>query len=50
MIFHGIMTVIEDAPWIGITGGLVAAAIALLNVNVIFSVVGAIVTVYLLTI
>lgn len=30
------MTVIEDAPWIGITGGLVAAAIALLNVNVIF--------------
>ena len=50
LIFPGIMTVIEDAPWIGITGGLVAAAIALLNVNVIFSVVGAIVTVYLLTI
>ncbi|WP_188207038.1 AzlD domain-containing protein [Alkalibacillus aidingensis] len=49
LVFPGIMNVIPEQPWIGIIGGLVAAAIALFNVNVIFAVVGAIFTVFLLT-
>ncbi|MGP4073616.1 AzlD domain-containing protein [Piscibacillus sp. B03] len=49
LIFPGIMTVIEDRPLVGIAGGVIAAIIALFNVNVIFAVIGAIVTVFLLT-
>ncbi|RPF50144.1 AzlD domain-containing protein [Aquisalibacillus elongatus] len=49
LIFPGIMTVINDRPFVGIVGGIVAAIIALTNINVIFAVIGSIVTVYLLT-
>ncbi|GEL76917.1 AzlD domain-containing protein [Tenuibacillus multivorans] len=49
LIFPGIMYVIDDRPLIGILGGVVAAVIALFNVNVIFAVIGSILTVYLLT-
>ncbi|MGM8214761.1 AzlD domain-containing protein [Bacillaceae bacterium W0354] len=49
LIFPGIMKVIPEKPLIGIVGGLIAAAIALFNINVIFAVLGAILTVFLLT-
>lgn len=49
LVFPGIMSVIPEQPLIGIVGGLVAAAIAFLNLNVIISVIGAILTVFLLT-
>ncbi|MCP8615477.1 AzlD domain-containing protein [Salirhabdus salicampi] len=49
LIFPGIMNVIQDQPFIGLIGGIVAVCIAFFEVNVIFSVLGAIVTVYLLT-
>lgn len=49
LVFPGIMSVIPEQPLIGIVGGLVAAVIAFLNLNVIISVIGAILTVFLLT-
>ncbi|GAA0471039.1 AzlD domain-containing protein [Alkalibacillus silvisoli] len=49
LVFPGIMSVIPDQPWIGLLGGIVATVIALFNLNVIFAVVGAILTVFLLT-
>ncbi|NIK12678.1 AzlD domain-containing protein [Alkalibacillus sp. S2W] len=49
LIFPSILTVIPDQPWIGLAGGLIAVVIALFNVNVIFAVLGAIATVFLLT-
>ncbi|MET3683539.1 branched-subunit amino acid transport protein [Alkalibacillus flavidus] len=49
LIFPSILTVIPDEPWIGLLGGVVAVIIALFNVNVIFAVIGAIATVFLLT-
>ncbi|WP_017187793.1 AzlD domain-containing protein [Alkalibacillus haloalkaliphilus] len=49
LVFPGIMTVIPEQPWIGLLGGLTATIIALFNLNVIFAVVGAILTVFLLT-
>ncbi|PKR78251.1 branched-chain amino acid transporter [Halalkalibacillus sediminis] len=49
LIFPGIMTVIPERPLIGLAGGAVAVVIALFNVNVIFAVLGAILTVFLIT-
>jgi branched-subunit amino acid transport protein len=49
LIFPGIMTVIPDKPLIGILGGIVAIIISFFEVNVILSVLGAILTVFLLT-
>ncbi|SES97740.1 Branched-chain amino acid transport protein [Salinibacillus kushneri] len=49
LIFPGIMTVIPDQPIIGLIGGVIAIVIAFFEVNVIFAVLGAILTVYLLT-
>ncbi|MRG86891.1 AzlD domain-containing protein [Salinibacillus xinjiangensis] len=49
LIFPGIMTVIPEKPFIGIVGGIVAIVIAFFEINVIFSVLGAIVTVFLFT-
>ncbi len=50
LIFPGIMSVIPDKPVIGLIGGIVAIIISFFEVNVILSVIGAILTVYLLTI
>jgi branched-subunit amino acid transport protein len=49
LIFPGIMSVIPDKPLIGILGGMVAIFISFFEVNVIISVLGAILTVFLLT-
>lgn len=49
MIFPGILYVKENEPMIGIIGGIVAIGLAFLGLNVMFVVVGAIGTVYLLT-
>ncbi len=49
LIFPGILSVIPERPIVGLIGGAVALAIAFFNVNVIFSVIGAIFTVFLLT-
>ncbi|TFB22115.1 AzlD domain-containing protein [Filobacillus milosensis] len=50
LIFPGIMIdVFPKQPLVGIAGGVVAAVIALTNINVIFAVIGSILTVYLLT-
>ncbi|MBO8156142.1 MAG: AzlD domain-containing protein [Bacillaceae bacterium] len=48
LIFPGIMNVIPERPWLGILGGAAAILISFFGVNVIFAVIGAIVTVYLL--
>lgn len=49
LIFPGILTVMESRPYVGIIGGLVAVALAYFGLNIIFVVLGAIVTVFLLT-
>jgi branched-subunit amino acid transport protein len=49
LIFPGIMTVNPDKPYIGLLGGIVAIALAFVGLNVIFVVIGAILSVFLLT-
>ncbi|MUV36642.1 hypothetical protein JNUCC1_00445 [Lentibacillus sp. JNUCC-1] len=49
LIFPGIMSVNTDNPSIGLLGGLVAVGLALLGLNVIIVVFGAIATVFLLS-
>lgn len=50
MIFPGILFVKENEPHVGILGGVVAIILAYLGLNVMFVVIGAITTVYLLTV
>ncbi|SFA80975.1 Branched-chain amino acid transport protein [Lentibacillus halodurans] len=49
LIFPGILNVIPDQPLFGLLGGLAAAGLAYLGLNIILVVIGAIVTVFLLT-
>ncbi|AXI08684.1 branched-chain amino acid transporter [Oceanobacillus zhaokaii] len=49
LIFPGILFVVPNEQIIGIVGGLVAIIIASLGLNVVFVVIGAILTVFLLT-
>ncbi|WP_010529841.1 AzlD domain-containing protein [Lentibacillus jeotgali] len=49
LIFPGILSVIPDHPLIGLVGGIAAVALAYLGLNVILVVIGAILTVFLLT-
>jgi branched-subunit amino acid transport protein len=49
LIFPGILSVKADQPHVGIIGGVVAIVLSYLGLNVIFVVIGAIVTVFLLT-
>lgn len=48
LIFPGILSVIEGEPHIGIIGGITAIILALLNLNIVIVVIGAIATVFLL--
>lgn len=48
LIFPGILSVKEGAPYIGLMGGIIAAILAYFGFNIIFVVMGAIATVYLL--
>lgn len=49
MIFPGILYVKENDPMVGIIGGIVAIILAILGLNVMFVVIGAIMTVFLIT-
>lgn len=49
LIFPGIMSVKPDQPYIGLLGGIVAVSLAYIGLNVIIVVIGAIITVFLLT-
>ncbi|TFJ93499.1 AzlD domain-containing protein [Lentibacillus salicampi] len=49
LIFPGILTVIPDQPLIGLLGGVAAIILAYFGLNVILVVIGAILTVFLLT-
>ncbi len=49
LIFPGIFTVIPEEPLIGILGGAVAIILAYFGLNVVLVVLGAILTVFLLT-
>lgn len=48
LIFPGILSVKTGSPHIGLIGALVAVVLAYLGLNVLFVVIGAIATVYLL--
>ncbi|MBN8233610.1 AzlD domain-containing protein [Halobacillus kuroshimensis] len=50
LIFPGILTVKPDAPQVGVAAGLAAVLLAWLNIHIIFVVLGAIGTVFLLTV
>jgi branched-subunit amino acid transport protein len=50
LIFPGIMSVKPDAPQIGVIAGLVAVLLAWLNIHIIFVVIGAIASVFIMTI
>ncbi|WP_174616186.1 AzlD domain-containing protein [Virgibacillus ihumii] len=47
LIFPGILSVKPDQPYIGLLGGLAAAILAYLGLNVVLAVTGAIITVFL---
>lgn len=49
LIFPGILAVKPDQPYIGVIGGLVAVGLAYIGLNVILVVIGAIITVFLLS-
>lgn len=49
LIFPGILSVVPGEPQIGIIGGIAAVILAYFKLNVVFVVLGAILTVYLLT-
>lgn len=49
LIFPGILSVIDGEPHIGIIGGIVAIILAYFGLNIVLVVIGAIVTVFLLT-
>ncbi|MBO1002903.1 AzlD domain-containing protein [Pseudogracilibacillus auburnensis] len=49
LIFPGILSVIEGEPHIGIIGGIVAIVLASFGLNIVLVVIGAIATVFLLT-
>jgi len=49
LIFPGILSVIPEEPVVGIIGGVVAAILAYFGLNVVLVVLGAILTVFLLT-
>ena len=49
LVFPGILSVIPDEPVIGIIGGVVALVLAYFVLNVVLVVLGAILTVFLLT-
>lgn len=49
LIFPGILAVIPEEPVVGIIGGVVAAILAYFGLNVVLVVLGAILTVFLLT-
>lgn len=49
LIFPGILSVVPDQPLIGLLGGVAAVIFSFLGLNVILVVIGAIVTVFLLT-
>lgn len=49
LIFPGILSVIPEEPMVGIIGGIVAIILAYFGLNVVLVVLGAILTVFLLT-
>lgn len=49
LIFPGILSVKPDQPYVGLIGGIVAIGLAYIGLNVIIVVIGAILTVFLLT-
>src|SRR5699024_4223426 len=49
LIFPAILEVKEGAPHIGLIGGIVAVLLAYFGLNVVFVVIGAIATVFLIT-
>lgn len=49
LIFPGILSVIEGEPHIGIIGGVIAILLAYFGLNIVLVVIGAILTVFLLT-
>lgn len=50
LTFPGILSVKPDQPQVGMMGGLVAIVLAFLGLNVILVVLGAVATVFLLTV
>lgn len=50
LIFPGILTVKEDSPHIGFIGGIIAVILSYIGLNIIFVVIGAVMTVFLLSI
>lgn len=49
LIFPGILYVIEGEPHVGIIGGIVAMVLAYFGLNIVLVVIGAIATVFFLT-
>ncbi|WP_010093769.1 AzlD domain-containing protein [Ornithinibacillus scapharcae] len=49
LIFPGVLSVIPDKPYIGLVGGIVAIILAYSGLNIIFVVIGSIVSVFLLS-
>ncbi|MEN2767748.1 AzlD domain-containing protein [Ornithinibacillus xuwenensis] len=49
LIFPGVLSVNADKPYIGLIGGIVAIMLAYVGLNVIFVVIGSILSVFLLT-
>lgn len=49
LIFPGVLSVNAEKPYIGLVGGIVAIVLAYFGLNIIFVVIGSIVSVFLLS-
>ncbi|NBI27641.1 AzlD domain-containing protein [Chengkuizengella marina] len=47
LIFPGILTIEGGEPWIGLSGGILAACLVLLRLNILFVIFGSVITVIL---
>lgn len=48
LIFPGVLSVVPDRPFVGLLGGLIAILLSLFGLNVVFVVIGSILSVYIM--
>ncbi|GLO65569.1 MULTISPECIES: AzlD domain-containing protein [Oceanobacillus] len=48
LIFPGVLSVVPDRPFVGLLGGLIAILLSLFGLNVVFVVIGSILSIYIM--
>ncbi|MFS0752267.1 AzlD domain-containing protein [Oceanobacillus sp. 1P07AA] len=48
LIFPGVLSVVPDRPFVGLLGGIIAILLSLIGLNVVFVVIGSILSVFIM--